>query len=150
MQKREAPGVCNWFPCVSALFRERIVLEIGMKQRLCANAKPIFFRLFFILSTEESAHVSVCCHTASAVNQAAYLTHMGSWVILPGSADAIWPTVGAWKPFNANPLCPPHEQYVIFSLSVWWMDVGVRISRLLPRTHLSPTLTGSHSLHRFL
>ncbi len=58
---------------------------------------------FFMWPAVESPHSSAASPHSRAATQAAYLTHMGSVVILPGSADRIW-AAGAWKAFHHETL----------------------------------------------
>lgn len=76
-------GVCciHSHACVLCVHIRVLFKDAGMMRRLCANAKPIFH----LINSGESPHVArrVRGHTARAVKQTAYLTHMDSSVILP-------------------------------------------------------------------
>lgn len=106
---------------------------------------------FFMCSTVECPHSSAASPLSHsrAVNQAAYLTHMGSSVIRPGSVDTVWSTGGARNPFRNQMKAAQLD--VLFACAWLWLwsggltgFIGRGVSALcsLPRTHLFPILTG--------
>lgn len=83
---------------ILALFREQILLGIGMMRRLCANAKPIFHPI----NTEESPHRQRSVSAATQPNsEPGCLSDTYGLLVNPlGSADR---TVGAGKAFHHEP-----------------------------------------------